>query len=448
MSGPLHASTPFRDALSLCKAICRNGFDAYVVNPQLQEEVIRLTGRQEVDIVADACLDDLLKILPEAQAPDENHLTAIVDQGGVRFRFYPEEMAECSHPEAAVAQLTPRIVKSLEQAGAPALELACPWLPRVADPNEGFADMADGVIRLAGMPDETLRRNYLLSVRAIRFAANFNLPIEPNTWLAIVRSARRVLDYVSISDIMDEWRKVEAENLSQFAALMYDAQILHGLMPEVAALTRVKQTSEDGGEEVTVLQHTFDSMRCYPEELPYDWFGCMALLFHGVGKLYTAQVAGGEWHFSQYADVGAKITRKILTRMRFSPEDTDLICHLVRHHHRFSYMLSDKGIRRFRALDEYPRLIEMARARLKAMRGSYKSFNHNLKLLERADVPEEMLEPLLNGNEIMDFTGLKPGPQVGVLRDQLLQAQIRGDVQSVPEAVEFVRQYVGKEKLG
>ena len=50
-----------------------------------------------------------------------------------------------------------------------------------------------------------------------------------------------------------------------------------------------------------------------------------------------------------------------------------------------------------------------------------------------------MVEPLLNGNEIMEFTGLPPGPEVGVIREALLQAQIRGEVTDVSSAVAFVR---------
>jgi poly(A) polymerase len=58
-----------------------------------------------------------------------------------------------------------------------------------------------------------------------------------------------------------------------------------------------------------------------------------------------------------------------------------------------------------------------------------------------------MLEPLLNGNEIMDFTGMQPGPSVGLIRDALLQAQVAGDVTSVPDAVEFVIRYKERENL-
>ena len=135
------------------------------------------------------------------------------------------------------------------------------------------------------------------------------------------------------------------------------------------------------------------------------------------------------------------MTRKILRRLHLTTEDVDLLCHLVRYHMRFHFMMTDRGIRRFKALDEYPRLIAMARADVEARDGNFTAFNHNMKYLERAETPEQMLEPLLNGNEIMNETRLAPGPLVGVIRDALLQAQIAGEVTDNDSAVRFVRAY-------
>jgi poly(A) polymerase len=89
----------------------------------------------------------------------------------------------------------------------------------------------------------------------------------------------------------------------------------------------------------------------------------------------------------------------------------------------------------------------MARADIKARDDKYTSFNHNMKYLERGHTPEEMLEPLLNGNEIMDFTGVKPGPMVGLMRKALLKAQIAGEVTTIPDAVEFLQRLKEKEGL-
>lgn len=312
---------------------------------------------------------------------------------------------------------------------------------------DGFENIAGGQIKFQGIPDETLKHDYLRAIRALRFSANYHLPIEENSWMSIIRASRRVLDYVSVTDIMDEWRKVEAENMWRFAELLFNSMIIHGFIPELAALSRIFQVfNEEVGPE-SVWSHTLQVMRHYPEELPYDWYGTLACLFHACGKLYAGEQYGGKTTFYQHHRIGAKVTRKILKRLRLNTEEVDLVCHLVRNHIRFFFMLTDKGIRRFKALDDYPRLIEMARADIKARNANYAEFNHNMKMLERADIREELLEPLLNGKQIMDIAGIKPGPAVGLIRDSLLQAQIAGDVNSIEDAKRFVIAYKEMNQL-
>ncbi len=437
---------PIKDAVSICKTIMRNGMDAYVVNTPLQKKM-----SAEEDKVVDICTEmdpeALGKLFPNITEPQSEGALATLIEGGTTLHFYPSDSTEGSYTDSALARMTPRMLKELSQKGELGLDQACPYLPKSEEIYEGFRDPENEVIAFQGLADETLKRDYLRAVRAMRFAANYHLPIEANSWLAIVRGARRVLDYVSITDIMDEWRKVEAENMHIFVRLLFDSMLLHGLIPELAALSRVKQIKNQEEGEETVWEHTLSVMYHYPEELPYDWYGTLACLFHDIGKLYTGEWDGERITFYQHHQLGAKVTRKILKALRLEPDELDLVCHLVRHHMRFHFMLTDKGIRRFKSLDEYPRLIEMVRADLKAREGTYTEFNHNLKMLERADIDEDMLEPLLNGHEIMEFTGVKPGPAVGLLRDALLQAQIAGEINSVPEAVEFIVNYKNKEKL-
>ena len=70
-----------------------------------------------------------------------------------------------------------------------------------------------------------------------------------------------------------------------------------------------------------------------------------------------------------------------------------------------------------------------------------------MKMLSRADIEEDLLEPLLNGKQIMELTDIKPGPSVGIIRDALLQAQINGKVENVEQARNFVCEYKKREKL-
>jgi poly(A) polymerase len=435
---------PFKDAVSICKTIMRNGFDAYVINARLQKMALSGQSEIELDIATDITFDNLLKLFPEIHYSKDPSILGALREAGAVYRFHPSDVEDGSYTEECVAKLTPRLIKRLEEQGEMPPGLVCPYVPKAKDRYEGFADFGDGQVRFLGLPDETLKRDFLKAVRAMRYAANYHLPIEANSWMAIVRGAQRIMDYVSITDIMDEWRKVEAENMWDFVRLLFECQLLHSLAPEVAALSRVKQMKNETEEE-TVLAHTLAVMRRYPEELPYDWFGTLACLFHDVGKLYTGEFFDGRWTFYQHHHVGAKVTRALMNRLRFAPSDTDLVCHLVRHHMRFHFMLTDRGIRRFKALDDYPRLIEIFRADIKARGGNYTEFNHNMKMLERAETPEELIEPLLNGKEIMEFTGLKPGPAVGLIRDALLKAQVTGDVTTVPEAVEYIQRYKDRE---
>lgn len=446
---------PFKEAVGLCKTIMRNGYDAYVINARLQKDVLRAQklsgGGLCMDISTELDFEGLRRLFPKIVAGAATQMgegvTGCIELEGVHFCFHPAITEDGAHPEECVARLTPRLLKVLQERGEIPLAAACAYLPPPEDQDQGLTGFDQGVITIKGFPDQTLKKDYLLAVRAMRFAANLHLPIEPNSWMAIIRGARRVLDYCPVTDIMDEWRKVEAENMHAFVKLLFECQILHGLIPEIAALARVRQLKNPEAGEETVFQHTLDVMRYYPEVLPYDWYGTLACMFHDVGKLYTAEYSDGLWSFLQHHRVGAKVTRKILNRLHFPSEDIELICTLVRDHMRPHFMLTDKGVRKLRAIDEYPRILEMVRADIKARGGSYREFNHILKMLERADIPEEALEPFLNGRDIMQATGMNPGPSVGIIRDALLKAQIAGDVTSVDEAKAFVARYAEEEGL-
>jgi poly(A) polymerase len=437
---------PLKEAVAICKTIMRNGYDAYVINAPLQQKAMD-ENNMEVDICTELDSEGLAKLFPNSEESLTPDFIGSLIQGNIKFNFYPANIIESSYTDETIARLTPRLVKKLEAAGDLPLSWACPYIPTAQHVYDGFENLDSGYIRLEGIPDESLKKDYLRAIKALRFSANYHLPIEGNTWLAIIRACRRVLDYVSVTDFMDEWRKVEAENMYRFVELLYESMILHGLVPELTSLSRVKQIKNPDEGEESVWSHTIETMRHYPEGLPYDWYGTMACLFHDVGKLFAGEYFENRINFYQHHRIGAKVTRKILKRLRFNTDEVDLICHMVRHHMRFSFMLTDRGIRKFKALDEYPRLIEMTRANIKARNGSYKEFNHNMKMLERADMSPELLEPLLNGHEIMDFTDIKPGPAVGIIRDALLEAQVSGDVSSVPEAIEFIIRYQKKEKI-
>lgn len=442
-----------RDAVNICKILLRNGYDAHVINAPMQEFMLQhpyvKNAAPAVDIACEPDLETLIKLFPRAMAAPEMRALAQLEENGFVFSFYPMEAGETGHPELSLVRVTPTMAERMDPQKRRQLRITGFGSTKPNDDIwDGFARDHDGAIRLLGLPDETLRNNYKLAVRALRFAANYDVPIEPNTWMAIVRASVRILDYVPATDIMAEWRMVAAESMHRFVRLLFDAHILQGLIPEVAALACVVQQNDKGVINGDVFEHTLKGMELYPQEsLHYDWLGTMAMLFHDVGKLFTAEYFEGRWTYYQHHKVGAKVTRKILRRLHFDNEDTDLICHLVNNHMRFHFMMTDRGIRRFKAVGETERLMAMAKADLQAREDSFTSYNHNIKYLDRAETPEQMLEPLLNGNEIMEVTKLAPGRHVGVIRDALLEAQKTGKVQDREDALLFVKEYADRIRL-
>jgi len=432
-------SKAIKSAIGICKTLLRNGYDAHVINAQLQQRLAEKYHDNSVDIACETDFENLARLFPNAEQDSEHGALALLREDDATFRFYSINLEDASHPELSLLRITPHMMQLMSPQERLQLRLIGYGNPHRADVNDDFENFSDGQVRLVGLPDETLRHNYLLAIRALRLAANHEMPVGPNTWLAIVRSASRVLDYVPVGDIMDEWRKVQAAHMWRFIQLLYDAHILQGLIPEVAALSCLQHEKSDNGDLETVFQHTLDCVRHYAEDdFKHDWLGTLSMLFHDVGKLYTGEYYMNQWSFYQHHRVGAKVTSKILRRLHLLPEDVDLICHLVRYHMRFRFMLTDRGIRRFRALDEYPRLIQMSLADIKARGSSTTYYNHNKKYLNRAETDALFLEPLLNGTQIMEYTELPPGPLIGVLRDSLLKAQVSGEVTNEDSAIAFV----------
>ena len=251
-----------KDAITICKTLLRNGYDAHVINAPVQEHLLKHSKQLAVDIACEPDLETLLKLFPEARVEPDQRAIAQMEKDGVLFRFYALEVEDASHPELSLLRITPTMANMMDPQERLQLRMTGFGSPApTGDVYDGFMDVKGGLIQLTGLPDETLRHNYLLAIRALRFAANFDIPIEPNTWLAIVRSSTRVLDYVPAADIMDEWRKVAAESMYRFVKLMFDAHILQGLIPEVAALACIRQRrNDDDDTEETVFDHTLESL--------------------------------------------------------------------------------------------------------------------------------------------------------------------------------------------
>ena len=166
---------PLKDAITICKTILRNGYDAHIINAPLHERLLPGSRCPAVDLASEADTETLCKLFPRAERLEGGRAAASMEQDGVIYRFYPLRDEDAGHPELSLRRITPTLIEQLSDEDRRALSFPGYGEPEPThDRYEGFRDISSGVISFVGLPDETLRHNYLLAVRALRFAAKFS----------------------------------------------------------------------------------------------------------------------------------------------------------------------------------------------------------------------------------------------------------------------------------
>ncbi len=306
---------------------------------------------------------------------------------------------------------------------------------KIHDPLGGLADIEARVLRTPADPMRTFADDPLRMLRAIRFAAELGFQPAPDLLPAMRRLKTRLAPpVISLERIADELRRMLASERPKLALdLLDEAELLEVILPEIAACKGVEQS---GYHTHDVFGHTLLTVGGTPPDLLLR----VAALFHDAGKPKTAR---GDGTFIGHEEVGADIARVALERLRFSQKEIDTVVTLVRLHLRPAFYRSewtDGAVRRL-ARDAGPlldRLMALARADIAAS-----AYPEPEKLDElqsrldrvRAELPSR-LAPLVSGEDIMRIRGIRPGPEVGRIKQKLEELVIDGEIP--PERVAVI----------
>ncbi len=159
----------------------------------------------------------------------------------------------------------------------------------------------------------------------------------------------------------------------------------------------------------------------------------LAALFHDIGKPATRKYESGGVTFYHHEAVGARIAKKRLRALEFSPEIVNDVSELVRLSGHFKgYMngWSDSAVRRYarRAGHLLGLLNELVRSDCTSRNPEiYRDLQDAVDDLERrlnelAEQDQKNRErPLMNGEEVMQYLGITAGPEVGQALKFLLE---------------------------
>ena len=310
----------------------------------------------------------------------------------------------------------------------------------LVDPFDGIYDLEDGIIRTPLDPDITFSDDPLRMMRCVRFSAQLKFYIDDETFEALSRNAERI-KIVSGERIADELNKImKTAQPSRGFVELQRCGLLQLIIPELAALDIVE--TRNGRAHKNNFYHTLevvDNMARKSDNLWLRW----AALFHDIGKPKSKrwEPACG-WTFHNHNYLGAKMIPGIFRRMKL-PMDAKMkyVEKLVDLHMRpiviADEVVTDSAVRRLMndAGDDIDDLMTLCEAditsknevRKKQFLENFRMVREKLTDLKERDY-KRLLQPVIDGNEIMEIFNLKPCREVGTLKQYLKDAVLDNKV--------------------
>ena len=315
----------------------------------------------------------------------------------------------------------------------------------LVDPFNGLADLEDGIIATPLEPGITFSDDPLRMMRCVRFATQLNFTIEDETFEALQRMADRI-KIVSGERIKDELNKIILSPLpSRGFVDLQRCGLLNIILPELSALDIVEQ--KNGRAHKNNFYHTLevlDNVSKRSDDLWLRW----AAIMHDIGKTKSKRwdPAIG-WTFHNHNMIGAKMVPQIFRRLML-PMDMKMkfVQKLVDLHMRPIAIaddeVTDSAVRRLMndAGEDIEELMILCEADITSKNEVRKKmFLENFRMVREklADLKEKdyvrLLQPVIDGNEIMEMFHLKPSREVGVLKQYLKDAVLDNKVENERE---------------
>jgi poly(A) polymerase/tRNA nucleotidyltransferase (CCA-adding enzyme) len=422
------------EVVEVWKKLIDKGYSAYLVGGCVRDLLLKRKPK-DWDITTNAKPEEILEIFGDSAFYENRFGTVGVKTKSedkslkvIEVTTFRQERGYFDFRRPSEVIFTQSLETDLHRRDFTINALALSFDGKIIDLFNGLLDLEKKVIRAISNPEERFREDALRLMRAIRLACELNFTIEEKTFKAIKKFSD-LIQYISTERIRDEFNRIlMSKNAVSGIELLRQTGLLKEILPE---LDRGYGVGQNKHHKYDVYEHLLKSLD-YAVKKNYPLYLRLAVLFHDIAKPLTKQGEGPDCTFYGHEILGAKITKKILQRLRYSNEIIQKVTHLVRHH--MFYLEIDKvtpsAVRRFVRRVGWEHLDDLFKVRHADRIGSGvpKAEPYRLRYLKFL-IEKVHLEPItpkmlkISGHDILSL-GIPQGPRVGWILKALLEEVI------------------------
>ena len=313
------------------------------------------------------------------------------------------------------------------------------------DPFFGLKDLSLGIIKTPDDPIISFSDDPLRMLRLCRFISTHGFSPDDDTYTAMRNNVERI-KIVSVERIRDELNKLLLGNDAPMGIrALVESGLSSYIIPEINEL---KMEVDPKHHHKDVYEHSLEVLSGVPPRLSLR----MGALLHDIAKPNTKGIENGKVHFRHHEVVGARMTKKILKRLKYDNKTIKDVAQLVEQSarpHTFKMGWTDSAVRRYivdagHMLEDLNALVraDVTTKNKQKKREIHQTLDELEKRIEEVKAKEELskIRPALSGDEIMEHFNIQPGPKVGVIMKALYEQRINDGEVSKEDALKLAEE--------